>query len=157
MVDFVAWGNTVLTNYGLLGLFIISLVTSASMLLFTPGALFVVIAGKMYNPLIVALVAALGSTIGEYTSYFLGLGGNYILEKKHVSIYERIKEWFKKHGFILFPIFAAGPLPMDLLSIVAGTLKYDVKLFFLGVFIGKFIRCLALAYLGYYVLDLFPF
>jgi membrane protein YqaA with SNARE-associated domain len=147
------WGEHLLQHYGLLGLFAISVVTSASVMVFTPGLMFTIIAGTLYPPIIVALVAGLGNTLGEFTSYFIGLGGNYIIEKKvdkkKLTTLEKVEGWFKRHGFILFPIFAVGPLPMDLLGIVAGGLRYSKWKFFVGVFIGKFIKCLVLAYLGY--------
>jgi len=149
MVDLIGWGQGLIQSYGLLGLFFIVLITSASVIVAVPGWMFVIIAGYFYHPLAVALVAAVAGTLGEYTSYLLGRGGNYIIEKKKIANLEKIEGWFKKYGFILFPIFAAGPLPFDILGIIAGTLKYDVWKFFLGTFIGKLIKGLVLAYMGY--------
>jgi membrane protein YqaA with SNARE-associated domain len=155
------WGEHLMRHYGLFGLFAISLVTSASVLVYTPGTVFTIIAGSFYPPIVVALVAGLGNTLGEFTSYFIGLGGNYVIDKeagkKKRPTLEKVEGWFRKHGFILFPIFAAGPLPMDLLGIVAGGLKYSKLKFFIGVFIGKFIKCLVLAYVGYYGINILGF
>ncbi len=148
MIDFTIWGQGLIQSYGLIGLFVICMVASASVMVILPGWAFIIAAGYFYNPLVVALVAALGSTIGEYTSYLVGRGGNYLFGKNREWL-RKIEDWFAKKGFILFPIFAAGPLPMDLLGIVAGAAKYDVWKFFAGVFIGKLIKSLVLAYMGY--------
>jgi uncharacterized membrane protein YdjX (TVP38/TMEM64 family) len=149
MIDFVAWGNGVFYTYGLFGLFILSVIVSSSILLYMPGFLFVMLAGHYYPPLVVGLVAAVGYTLGETTSYLLGRGGNYILEKKNLARLDKVEGWLNKHGFLLFAVFAAVPFfPTDLLGIVAGTLKYDLKKYWLGTFIGELIKCTAFAYIG---------
>jgi uncharacterized membrane protein YdjX (TVP38/TMEM64 family) len=150
MVDFIAWGSGIIASYGLIGLFVMCVITASTVILYAPGWMFVILAGHFYNPFLVGLVAALGYTVGETTSYLVGRGGNYFLEKKKSVHLEKVQGWFKKHGFILFPLFAAGPLPVDLLGIVAGTLKYDIRKFWLGVFLGEIIKCTAYAFAGYY-------
>jgi membrane protein DedA with SNARE-associated domain len=42
-------------------------------------------------------------------------------------------------------------------SIVAGTLKYDLKKFWLGVFIGELIKCMIYAYAGFYGIKILGF
>lgn len=157
-MDFVSWGTSIIHSYGLIGVFLISLVSASTVMVMVPGWVLVTLAGHIYPPFLVGLVAALGYTLGETTAYFLGRGGNYIIEKKKLASLDKIKEWFKKHGFIVLPVFAAiPPMPMDLLSFVAGTLKYDFKRFLLGVFIGELAKCMAYAYLGYYGIKILGF
>ncbi len=40
------------------------------------------------------------------------------------------------------------PFPFDVIGILCGLIKYDVKKFFAAVFIGRFALYLALAYAG---------
>jgi membrane protein YqaA with SNARE-associated domain len=55
-------------------------------------------------------------------------------------------DWTSKYGFWAIPIFAFSPLPMDLLGLVLGYLRYNPGKFFLGSLIGKVPRSLLLAY-----------
>lgn len=154
-MDFVTWGSGLIYSYGLVGLFLISVLTTSTVMIILPGWVLVILAGHIYNPLLVAVVAALGYTVGESSAYLVGRGGNYIIEKKKLARLDKIKSWFKEKGFIILPIFAAVPfLPLDFVSIAAGTLKYDIKKFWLGVFIGEFVKCLAYAYIGYFGINL---
>ena len=72
---------TELGNYGYLGAFLISLVSSATILLPLPGFLVVFPLGAALNPILVGLAAAGGATIGEMTGYLLGFTGRGIVEK----------------------------------------------------------------------------
>ncbi len=102
----------------------------------------------------VALITALGSTIGETTGYLLGLGGKRILEKKYKKQIKRVNNMFQKYGSDLWIIIlGATPLPDDIAGIFCGLIRYDFKRYFIATFIGKFILSLALAYAGYYSLN----
>ncbi len=157
-MDFIGWGTQLLYNYGLIGVFLISVLSASSIMVYLPGWTLIVLAGHIYNPLLVGFIAALGYTVGETTAFLFGRGGNYLIEKKHLAKLDKIKEWFQKHGFVMLPVFAViPPLPLDLLSFVAGTLKYDIRKFWAGVFLGELVKCLAYAYAGYYGINLLFF
>jgi len=140
-----------LESYGYLGIFLINLVGSATIILPFPAAAFVFASGAFLNPFLVGLIAALGCTIGEFTGYALGFGGRKVIEKKWKKWIKRTEKLFEKYGgFWIIIIFAATPLPDDIVGIVGGSLKYPLKKFFLASFIGKLILNLALAYGGFY-------
>jgi membrane protein YqaA with SNARE-associated domain len=110
----------------------------------------VFMAGALADPLAVGLIAGVAASIGELTTYYLGLGSKKLItRKKHVGYrYKRAEKWFKRWGFWAVITFAFTPLPMDLLGLIAGSLQYDVKRFFLGTLIGKIPRFLLVAYAG---------
>ena len=141
-------------KWGYLGIFIVSLVGSASIIFPVPIFVILFTFGAIFNPLLVALAGALGSSIGSLTSYFLGLGGKEILEDKHEKKLNDIKKTFKKYGapFWIF-IAHATPLPDDIVGIFCGMIRYDFKKYFIAVFLGQLLLSLVLAYSGYYSLN----
>jgi membrane protein YqaA with SNARE-associated domain len=106
------------------------------------------IAGAMANPVLVGLVAGVAASIGELTTYFIGLGGERAIKKRRGKRYEQAVALFEKYGFGAVIIFAFTPLPMDLLGLIAGGLHYNLKKFFLGTLIGKIPRDIIIAYAG---------
>ena len=100
-----------------------------------------------------SIVAGLGSAIGELVGYLIGLGLLYgkkkISRKKENKYSKLVKKWFRrKRGMAIIFIFALTPLPDDIVGIVCGAIKYDVKKFFVATLAGKIILHIALAYAG---------
>ena len=61
-----------LETYGYLGAFLISLITSATIILPVPGIVLIAALGAVYNPVLIGLVAGTGSALGEITGYMAG-------------------------------------------------------------------------------------
>jgi len=142
------------SKYGYFGLFVTSLLGSASIIFPLPSLILTFTFGLVLNPFLVGLVTALGSAIGESTGYLLGLGGKRILEKRYAKGIKRVKKTFEKYGSSFWIILlAATPLPDDIVGIICGIIKYDFKKYFIALFIGKLILSLILAYAGYYSLN----
>ena len=64
-----------LQGYGILGIFLISVLGNATVVIPAPVILSAFVGGSVYNPILVGLVVALGATIGELTGFMAGLGG----------------------------------------------------------------------------------
>ena len=142
-----------LASYGYIGIFLISLIGSSTVIFPLPSAAFVFVAGLYLNPFLIGLLAGLGSAIGEFTGYALGLGGRKIIKGKWEKEIKRVENLFHKYGgFFIIMIFATTPLPDDITGIVAGILKYPIKKFFIASLIGKVIMHIILAYAGLYSL-----
>jgi len=143
-----------LGGFGYPGIFIISILANATIIIPLPGIFITTAMGALFNPLGVALAAGAGSAIGELTGYLAGFGGQVIIEKKYW--YERVIKWMKKYGDITIFTLALIPNPLfDLAGMVAGTLKMPVWRFLIACFFGKFIKMLIFAYLGAKVINLF--
>ena len=158
--QFAQWGYTLVETLGYLGLFLVNLVSTSTILFPLPGYILIFIFGGILNPWLVALFSAFGSALGEGVSYGIGRGGGYFFKKKQEKYFLRAKEWFSKNrGFAIIVIFAATPLPFDVVGIVGGTLNYNFKKFLLATFIGKLIASLILSFGGLYgikwILDVF--
>ena len=140
-----------LSTLGYFGIFLISLIGSSTIIFPLPAAAFVFGAGAVLNPLILGLVAGIGAALGELIGYGFGWAGRKISKKRLKERLEKAERMFKKYGgFFALILFAATPLPDDVVGIVSGILNYEIKKFFIAVLIGKIIFHLILAYAGYY-------
>ena len=145
------WSQSVITSFGYLGIFIVSFVGSATIIVPVPVFLPVFLAGSVMNPWLVGIVGGAGSALGELTGYVVGRGGEKLVNAKHKKWLDRAEKWFEKHGaFPVIILFAATPLPDDILGIICGAIKYDIKKFFVGELIGKIILAVGLAWAGHY-------
>jgi uncharacterized membrane protein YdjX (TVP38/TMEM64 family) len=99
-----------LEEWGYLGVFLISIISSASIVLPVPGWILVAtMAFTLNNPLLVGIVSGLGGTIGEMTGYLLGYGGRLAVE--NVGIYTRMVQWMKRWGSVTIFVLALIPNP----------------------------------------------
>ncbi len=135
-------------SWGLAGVFLVMLITSATIFMPIPGLAVVTLVGYYTNPLLVALVAAIGSALGELTGYLMGYGSSKVLEEK--SKYWKYVEKVKgKKGFLFIMITALIPNPLfDAAGIAAGAVKYPWWKFLIACTIGKFIKMLFFAGVG---------
>jgi membrane protein DedA with SNARE-associated domain len=138
-------------TYGYLGLFLINLIGSSTIFLPLPSAVFVFAAGALLNPFLVALFSALGAVLGEFTGCAVGICGRKVIQRKWKKWIKKTEKLFKKYGvFWVIMLFAATPLPDDIIGIIVGVSDYPLKKFFIASFIGKLILNLVLAYGGFY-------
>ncbi len=150
-MQFNEWAMSTVESWGYIGIFLVSVIGNASVIFPVPTYLVVVAFGGILNPWLVGLAAGAGATIGELTGYALGKGSKKVIERKHKKLLERTSKWVEKRG--LFPIlvlFAATPLPDDIVGLLGGVVSYDIKKFLTATFIGKLISHWALAWAGFY-------
>ncbi|MFH1445271.1 MAG: VTT domain-containing protein [Nanoarchaeota archaeon] len=149
--QFVTWSQTMVETTGYLGVFLVSLIGSASIFFPVPAFIVIFAAGVFLNPWLVGLIAGIGSAIGELTGYLLGFGGRKVAETKYEKQLEKTKKWVDRRGafFVIF-LFALTPLPDDIAGIIAGVIEYDIKKFFIATLIGKIILSVGIALAGFY-------
>ncbi len=136
-------------SLGLVGIFLINLIGSATLFLPAPGIASVVAGGSIYPPLLVALVASLGASVGDMVGYLLGTSSKHILLENKDGHLKTLMFYFKKYGAPVIVLLAFFPNPFfDAIGIVAGVLGYPVKKFFLWMFVGRLLRNILLAYVG---------
>lgn len=157
MEDFI---TGLFTNFGLIGLFIASILANATIIFPIVIEFVVVGAGaaspNIYFAILIGVVCGIGAAIGEMSSYVLGLMGNKYLEKtkpEDIAKVERITQRLKEKGMIIIILGAFTPFPFDLIGIAAGLVKYDFKRFFIGAVIGKVPRYLIASLTGFFGRD----
>jgi len=133
--------------YGYPGIFLIALLSNATVLLPAPGIAVVFAMGSVFHPIGVALAAGTGGALGEMSGYLAGFGGQAVVE--NTAIYARVQPWVQKWGTWAVLILAAIPNPFfDLAGVAAGTLKMPVWKFLLNCWIGQMIKMSIFAFAG---------
>jgi membrane protein DedA with SNARE-associated domain len=153
--NIITWMRYVATQYGYLGVLAISLAGASSILVPVPDTVVVftlaglrVGASWVFDPLLIALAAAAGGAIGEFSGYVLGLTGQKAITgryRKNVDFFVRI---FDKFGTTAIFLFALTPLPDNLVFIPLGVTHYDPVKAFGSAMAGKFLMSLLVAYGG---------
>jgi len=143
-----------LTSWGPVGLFLLAIVDSGGLPL--PGgidALVVLLAvanpGTAYWS---ALMAVLGSLIGNYILYAIARKGGRAYLDAHATSRRalKVREWFRRYGLltVFIPTLLPIPLPMKPFVLSAGALGVRPAAFIGVVTIGRLLRYVGLAYLG---------
>lgn len=139
-----------LASLGYPGIFLLSILSNATVILPAPGLLFVFAMGAVFNPLGVALAAGAGSAIGELTGYLAGFSGQGVIER--VELYEKLKHWMevnKRWRNMAILVLAMIPNPLfDLAGMASGALRIPVSRYLFFCWIGKTIKMLLFAYAG---------
>lgn len=139
---------TQFASLGYFGLFVVTMLGNATLFLPVPGIAAVFAAGAFLDPIPVALAAGLGSAIGETVGYVIGHGGGEI--GRNARWYPRIEAWFQRYGGIAIFVLALIPNPLfDMVGLIAGVAHYHVGKFIFATFLGKTLRSLILAWLGF--------
>lgn len=136
-----------LQQYGYLGVFLISALLNATLVL--PAGNFIILAalgGTLGSPLLVGVLGGLGAGIGESTGYLAGFSGRAIIQKQ--SLYKRMEKWLKKWGSWVIFGMAAAPLFFDLMGIAAGVLRFPYWRFFVATWLGRTVLYVIIAYAG---------
>jgi len=136
-----------LEGWGLPGIFLLSIIANATVIIPVPGVLLTTTMATVFPPVGVALAAGTGAALGEITGYLAGYSGQIVIENR--KYYQRIVEWMKKYGnwTIVFLAFIPNPA-FDMAGIVAGALKMPITKFLMWCWIGKFLKMLVFALAG---------
>lgn len=127
---------------GYLGLFLLCFLSNATVLLPAPSLMIAASCALILNPLLVAAVAALGSSLGELVGYAFGNSGS-DLSPRFSKLLEKISRKVTNPSLLVF-ILALLPLPLfDLVGIYSGGTRMHLGKFFLLCLMGKFLKMLA--------------
>ena len=126
-----------------------SALISATLFPLGSEALFIYDITQNFNIIILLIVATIGNSLGAVVNYYMGYGGEeYLIEKKMINPdkIEKYKTYFDKYGIYTL-LFAWLPIIGDPITMIAGVLRYNIKIFIIVVTISKFLRYLFLAFL----------
>jgi membrane protein YqaA with SNARE-associated domain len=148
-----------LQAYGYPGIFLLSTLSNATVILPAPGIALTYAFGAVFHPLGVALAAGAGAALGELTGYLAGFSGQGVIDD--IPMYDRITNWTERFGGWVILVLAFIPNPFfDIAGAAAGALKMRVHVFLFWALIGKILKMLVIAYAGAasldWVLELFP-
>lgn len=136
-----------LAAYGYPGIFLLSIIANATIVLPAPGlALVFAFAGKL-SWVGVGLAAGAGATLGELSGYLAGFSGQAIIENQ--GLYKRLEGYMTRYGGLTITVLAFLPLPVfDLAGVAAGALRMHVLKFLGWCVLGKVPKMLLIAYAG---------
>jgi len=158
-----------LSAYGYAGLFLVSALGGATVLIPVPmlavqfamgGVLEPWLGPLIIAPIFVGLVSSLGETLGALTIYMTGYGSGTPLKTRQMK--EGEKGWFTRNyirimnlmerrgGLTIFIISAVINPFFYPVSLAAGAIRFGIRKYFIIAFAGKMIKCTAIAYAGYF-------
>lgn len=154
-----AWGEQLtnfLHNYGLLGAFLNSFISNASLgmpIPYTP--LFLLLASQAQsNVFLITLIviSAIGCTLGEVVSYYIGRGVSTAIlkENRTAAFMKQVVEERPRLIWLCVFFGAATPFPDDLIVIPLGLMNYPVKWMVLPILLGKAVFLGVVAFLSRY-------
>lgn len=92
----------------------------------------------IFESIYLTILSALGASLGKIIIYYIGKGiGKLVIkdiDREKIQLFNKIAS---KGIFIAILIFAATPLPDDVIYIPIGLLGYNIVKFFIACFIGK--------------------
>ena len=149
-MDVWGWMADLVTNYGYAGAFLISIFGNFTIFFPVPFTITIYAFGATLNPLLLGLVCGIGSTVGEFSAYLIGVGGRKVIEGRYEERLESAKRLIQRYGATIIFLFALLPLPDDVILIPLGVLRYDLKKALGAMFLGKTIMLTFVAYAGRY-------
>ncbi len=130
-----------LGNVGYAGLFLLCFLANAAVLVPSPSLMIAASCALILNPVPVAAVAALGSTLGEFTGYGLGR-----MVKEHSPRFQKLVDFLTRRirsQTLLVFLLALLPLPLfDVVGIYSGGSRMAPIRFSLACYAGKFLKLL---------------
>lgn len=149
-----------------LTVFLSSFISNLTILTPVPLALAVMMAAcEEWNPGVVALVAAAGSTTGELGGYFSGYFGRKVAIPDSIACSvnklmckNQIERWIQRYGVWAIFFLAAQPvLPFDIGGLIAGAARMPLSRFLPALLAGRIPKYLTLAYAGAGIMSQIPF
>lgn len=139
----------VLGRYGYLGVFLVSLIGNATVILPAPSLAAVFTVSAVLNPMLVGLAAGTGETLGELTGFLAGYGGRAVV--RDGVTFRRLERWMRLYGLLVIFILSVIPNPFfDLAGIAAGMMRFPLWQFLLSCWVGKTLKTLVFALAGAY-------
>jgi len=157
-----------ITGYGYFGGFVVSALGGGTVLIpipmaavqFTLGGILLPWFGPAaLGPICVGLVCSFGETIGALSIYAAGYSGATPLFQtapgartgRLQKLYSRLMSLTERRGSLVLFVLSAVMNPFFFpASLASGAVRFGIKKYFLIAFAGKFIKCSAIAYAGYF-------
>ncbi len=141
-----------LAAYGYAAVFLVGLLSNATIILPIPGLAVSSVLGGVFNPWLVGVVAGIGQALGELSGYLLGYSGQTLVANR--PIYGRIQGWMRRYGVWVIFVLAVIPNPVfDVGGMMAGALRFPVWKFLSSCAAGKIVKNIAFALAGYYGIE----
>jgi uncharacterized membrane protein YdjX (TVP38/TMEM64 family) len=138
---------------GLLGFLCLTLFVSGPISVVLPAAFepMLMVAGRIYPPLVVALVAVAGNLYMDYVNYHLygaALRHPRLERARSSALVQRLLVLLQQRPFFAVWLCSWSPIPYWVVAALAPMSRYPMKKFLLATFLGRFPRVWFFAALG---------
>jgi len=140
-----------LLQYSYLGVFVLSFIGTASIIIPVPYTLIIFTLSmhpSQWNPALLIIAGGFGSALGEFTGYALGYFGRRIISEERQRKMTYLVRVFDRYGPLAIFVFALTPLPDDLLFIPLGIMRYKFYKAFIPALVGKLLMIFILVNSG---------
>ena len=117
-----------------------------------PTPPYVIALGTVFHPGIVALTGAIGNCIAAFVEYQLLL---WLFSKTEIqqrvetnSVFQRFSYYFRRAAFVCLIFTGFTPIPFEPFRFAAILARYNLWLYLLAVFLGRFPRYYLIALIG---------
>lgn len=146
-----------LFSFGLIGLFLVSIVDSSFIPLPVPGItdiMVVLLAARHTNLVLLIAITTVGSALGGLFSHKIAQAGGMAFIEKHISprIFHRVCDWMERHAIlsVALPAILPPPMPLSPFVLAAGALQMSRKKFMISFTVSRFLRHFGAAAIGVY-------
>lgn len=156
VIAYTVGGVKLVERFGYIGVFAFAVIGSASMFIPVPGAAAGITLGLLLEPIpyvplpqpvLVGIIVAAGSAVGELTGYSTGVGGRSVIGNSRIG--RILVSLMRRHGTLTVFCVAAVPNPfIDVGGIAAGVAGMTMRRFMTVMFIGKCINYITIAYIA---------
>ena len=155
-IAYTVGGVELIRRWGYLGVFVFAVIGSASMFIPVPGAAAGITLGLLLEripyvplpqPVVVGVIVAAGSAMGELTGYSTGVGGRAVIGNSRIG--RLLVALMRRHGTLT--VFAVGAVPnpfIDVGGIAAGVAGMTMRRFVTVMFLAKCVNYITIAYLS---------
>jgi len=133
-----------------LNVFLSTLICNLTIFIPVPIATSILLAtSTQWNPIMVALVASIGGTLGELSGYYAGYLGKRIAINERLVGRNKTTEWMNRYGTWAISFLGFQPvIPFDIAGLIAGAAKMPLYKFLPALWLGKFLKYIILCYSG---------
>ena len=138
-----------ISHWGYLGCFVVSTLASGTLVLPGMGAVLTFTLGGVLHPAIVGVVAGLGEATGAVGAYLTGRGGRGFIASDPLE--GKLSKFMERHGCKAMFLMAVVVNPVFYpFAVWMGVLRVHMKKFFVYTLLGRTVKNLIVAYLGYF-------
>jgi membrane protein YqaA with SNARE-associated domain len=149
------------SSYSYLGLFFVSTLGGATVIIPVPSLVVQFTMGAVLNPAVVGAVAGLGSAVGGTLVYLFGRGGRRLFsgfdftnlnnDRAIIRWTARVMGWAKHRGSLVVFLMSAVLNPIFFpMALAMGASRFQMWKFFLMCWAGNTVKSMMIAYLGYF-------
>jgi membrane protein YqaA with SNARE-associated domain len=150
-----------MAGYSYLGMFFISIIGGATVIIPVPSLALQFTMGAVLHPAIVGAVAGLGTGIGGTVIYLFGRSGRRLFFNTDLSIqkydnfitrwFSRLRGWTQRRGSLTVFFMSAALNPVFFpMALALGASRFRMWRFFVMCWAGNTVKSMIIAYLGYF-------